>query len=981
MSTDPQSPRPSQEFEKFTQPEFYEAAGNKFAILLFTDPNTSEDVINTRSAKVFEQNPGTIDTVLVLVKLADQRFRYLVIERDGSWSEMCGNGARAVAKYLYDSALAKPGQPIILVTKSGKEIGVKALEIDGDTWYQVNMGRVSSVEEDSKNFEGLLEQGFDGNLEKFDLRQLILAELDKYLKNPKLLRELFPYLNPDNTPNSLSIYGNYFHEILQRVSDKNKFAKFAKVVVHKESEFTNFVQVYEESEFTKFTNFVQALAYRGLYQAGGEPHTLIEITNPEIVTSLGDVRFSVYLKAVSFLLRHTQDQHGNRLYPQSMNFMFYVVKPKSQNDAAESTADKPTNNFEVRMFPSERGVHKETDYDQTGACGTGSCCLGNYLLRFDPRFSGLNEIEIINRSGISLIIALNGDETRLIGQAERTNRYTVEDKNSHLPFVAQIIVERFYYFNSKGEARLDQLATEAGQSPNSIIQLFSTIRGIFKENDKMLAVTSIDHPNPKGFWDFYTIVGYLMSAYIAEQLKLVLAPASLNTTETDGNDFPAELNFQSLGDVSDKFREALSKVLGNQFTIDPNKSPYQLLIEHLEKLVAADGLISNFLDTFLNSLESTTNKEDYQSRIAVLVYYLIQNKCDEPQSEDSSETQNKKDDKSKKKNVVVRECLILQALLNSMLDLEKKLNNLKAHGAKISKELLLNIFQALLKGRLIDAIYPWILYPEQIQVLQEARLLESGVNYLSPDISTSGITGDKSVLAEKLTKAISLMLEADPNLLAEYVNFYFKKNNGNSRIALAKVNNEYLLAIRTKGGGAQFYLSNKKKINPRDIKPKPPEEGRDEIEIKPLEANELNNIFHQDQFQKPENQITIYGFLYGIVLAFGQLHHFGSERGIRSFFLEFLLEKFSKSQSDLELIKKIYSSAQGLICPDYVPEDYEKDDTIPAKCPIATDGPEGNPFEVLEGHGTDSLRKLFQALFENPYNYPACRTILPKPAG
>ena len=115
-------------------------------------------------------------------------------------------------------------------------------------------------------------------------------------------------------------------------------------------------------------------------------------------------------------------------------------------------------------------------------------------------------------------------------------------------------------------------------------------------------------------------------------------------------------------------------------------------------------------------------------------------------------------------------------------------------------------------------------------------------------------------------------------------------------------------------------------------------------------------------------------------MAFGQLHHFGSERGMRSCFLEFLLQKFSGSP-DFELIQKIYNSAKGLICPDYLPENYEpenyegKGGILPG-CPIATDGPEPDPFEVLVKYGIDTLRKWFQQLVQDPYNYDACRAIL-----
>jgi hypothetical protein len=271
-----------------------------------------------------------------------------------------------------------------------------------------------------------------------------------------------------------------------------------------------------------------------------------------------------------------------------------------------------------------------------------------------------------------------------------------------------------------------------------------------------LAPTSIDHPNPRGFWDFYTIVGYLMSAYIAAKLNLKLAPISLNTTGTEGNDFPAEFNFPALGEVYAKFQQAFAETLASidqglgsteQTTIDKNKSPYQLLIEYLQRLVVADKL-TFFLDAFLEkfaNLEGT----DYRSKIASLVFHLIQTgdastdaNADETQTDDSDETQT--DDEKKKRNALIRrrsirirQCLILQALLNSTLDLQEIL---KESNKKVPEELLTNIFQTRLKGRLIDAIYPWILDPEQAQVLQAAGLLNPKADYLIPRIFTSGIT-------------------------------------------------------------------------------------------------------------------------------------------------------------------------------------------------------------------------------------------------
>jgi len=477
---------------------------------------------------------------------------------------------------------------------------------------------------------------------------------------------------------------------------------------------------------------------------------------------------------------------------------------------------------------------------------------------------------------------------------------------------------------------------------------------MFRENDTMLAPTSIDHPNPRGFWDFYTIVGYLMSAYIAAQLKLKLAPISLNTTGIEGNDFPAEFNFPSLGEgkgegkgeseVYTKFQQAFAETLVSidqdlgstkPTTIDKNKSPYKSLIEHLKRLVVADKL-TFFLDAFLEkfaNLEGT----DYRSKIAYLVFHLIQ-------TNDNN------------KNASIRECLILQALLNSILDLQQILKELNKE--VLLEELLTNIFQTRLKGRLIDAIYPWILDPEQTQVLQAAGLLDTEVNYLIPGIFTSGITENGFFIAEKFKQAIALMLEVDSNLLVEYINFYLKNKHG-SKITLAQVNGKYLLAIK-KDGNIKFYLSDQRNAKPRELTEKYPV----------IQPKRLKDIF-----QDPQNQITTYAFLAGIVLAFGQLHQFGSERGMRSCFLEFLLQKFSGSP-DFELIQEIYNSAKGLICPDYVPENYEGKGKILPGCPIATDGPEPDPFEVLVKYGTEKLKEWFQQLVQDPYNYDACRAIL-----
>jgi len=228
----------------------------------------------------------------------------------------------------------------------------------------------------------------------------------------------------------------------------------------------------------------------------------------------------------------------------------------------------------------------------------------------------------------------------------------------------------------------------------------------------------------------------------------------------------------------------------------------------LQRLVVADKL-TFFLDAFLEkfaNLEGT----DYLSKIASLVFHLIQT-GDANTDANADETQT--DDEKKKRNALIRrrsirirQCLILQALLNSILDLQEILKELNKE--VLLEESLINIFQTKLKGRLIDAIYPWILDLEQIQVLQAAGLLNPKADYLIPRIFTSAITEDGFFtaeefaqviaeesgqvvdIAEKFKQAIALILEADSNLLVEYINFYLKNKHG-SKITLAQVNGKY----------------------------------------------------------------------------------------------------------------------------------------------------------------------------------------------
>ena len=89
---------------------FYETAGNTFFIK-YENTLNNDKYIKKQSQEIFDRY-SNFDTLLYVTKLCDNYFKYLVIERDGSWSEMCGNGCRAVAKIIIIYKFSNCSTPI-----------------------------------------------------------------------------------------------------------------------------------------------------------------------------------------------------------------------------------------------------------------------------------------------------------------------------------------------------------------------------------------------------------------------------------------------------------------------------------------------------------------------------------------------------------------------------------------------------------------------------------------------------------------------------------------------------------------------------------------------------------------------------------------------------------------------------------------------------------------------------------------------------
>lgn len=115
-----------------------QSAGNDYVVVEATNHCDWSQLVQV----VCDRHFGVgCDSLLVLLPSKKAHFRMRVFDTDGSEAEMCGNGIRCLAKYVFDKGLVKNGTREIQVET---EAGVKQLRVtkqDGKVVsIQANMG-------------------------------------------------------------------------------------------------------------------------------------------------------------------------------------------------------------------------------------------------------------------------------------------------------------------------------------------------------------------------------------------------------------------------------------------------------------------------------------------------------------------------------------------------------------------------------------------------------------------------------------------------------------------------------------------------------------------------------------------------------------------------------------------------------------------------------------------------------------------------
>lgn len=117
-----------------------QSIGNDFILINCFEENIKENSYSNLSKKLCDRHFGIGADGLIFIlpsKVADLKFR--IFNPDGSEAEMCGNGIRCFAKYVYDKKLVKKKE-IKVETKAGIIIPKLILRKKNIRNVQVNMG-------------------------------------------------------------------------------------------------------------------------------------------------------------------------------------------------------------------------------------------------------------------------------------------------------------------------------------------------------------------------------------------------------------------------------------------------------------------------------------------------------------------------------------------------------------------------------------------------------------------------------------------------------------------------------------------------------------------------------------------------------------------------------------------------------------------------------------------------------------------------
>lgn len=124
-----------------------QGAGNDFIIINNMEEHIPEDKLSTLAARICSRkmSVGADGLMVVTAPKTDGDYGMLFFNADGSAAEMCGNGARCIARYGHDRGLAEGVQQKI-ETVSGTVIGTRVSE----RMYTVRLNSPTMVKLDER---------------------------------------------------------------------------------------------------------------------------------------------------------------------------------------------------------------------------------------------------------------------------------------------------------------------------------------------------------------------------------------------------------------------------------------------------------------------------------------------------------------------------------------------------------------------------------------------------------------------------------------------------------------------------------------------------------------------------------------------------------------------------------------------------------------------------------------------------------------
>ncbi len=123
----------------------FQATGNDFVLINNLEEKLEESILPELAGKICHRRFSLGADGLILVDRAvgkDTDFRMVFLNADGTYGEMCGNGARSIARFAHEEGIA--GVSMVFETLAGP---VSALRLDENT-YKIKLNRVSVYKKD-----------------------------------------------------------------------------------------------------------------------------------------------------------------------------------------------------------------------------------------------------------------------------------------------------------------------------------------------------------------------------------------------------------------------------------------------------------------------------------------------------------------------------------------------------------------------------------------------------------------------------------------------------------------------------------------------------------------------------------------------------------------------------------------------------------------------------------------------------------------